>query len=61
MASLCRMDGCGEDRNLERHWKGDERTGLKDEPKSLNKEKVILTIKNMRHLVDQSSCDRQGT
>ena len=55
------MDGCGEDRNLERHWKGDERTGLKDEPKSLNKEKVILTIKNMRHLVDQSSCDRQGT
>ena len=60
MASLYRTDGCG-DRNLEGHWKGDKRTGLKSEPKSLNKEKVILTLKSTRHLVDRSSCDRQGT
>ena len=46
MASLCRTDGCGEDRNLERHCGREIRElGLRMNQKSLDKEKVILTVK----------------
>ena len=65
ISSICQafvQSGCrwGRPASGKTLWKGNKRTGLKGELKSLNKESHP-DCKSTRHLVDQSPGDRQGT